>query len=228
RLATATTASSAVSAAPLSASLAFLLIFGTLDEHPHSASLRLEKRFRHVAEIFAVGLERKRAVARDLDPVEIVAGEQVANLSTAAQDVAHETRQRPRRDPRRRDDVEAELEPRLRGDVDRPRPRVGVGVSVRDQRERGPAQALDLQSRLEPAEPSAEEGRSLNDEREIAGTAAVVAAAQAVDAPDQLRVEADPGGEREPPSVDTPERDRARTPLPERVGDPARRLDRPP
>ena len=44
-----------------------------LDEHGDRPPLGLEDRLGHVAEILSVHLQRQRAVAVDLDPVEIVA-----------------------------------------------------------------------------------------------------------------------------------------------------------
>jgi len=43
-----------------------------LDEHRDRVALGLEDRLGHVAEILSVHLQRQRAVALDLDPVEIV------------------------------------------------------------------------------------------------------------------------------------------------------------
>ena len=43
-----------------------------LDEHGDRPPLGLEDRLGHVAEILSVHLQRQRAVALDLDPVEIV------------------------------------------------------------------------------------------------------------------------------------------------------------
>ena len=51
---------------------------GTLDKHGNRAALGLEDRVLDVAEILAVGLQRQRPVAGDLDPVEVVAVEQLA------------------------------------------------------------------------------------------------------------------------------------------------------
>src|SRR5204863_776734 len=47
-------------------------------------------------------------------------------------------------------------------------------------------------------------------EREVAGAATIATAAQLVHTADKLRIEADPGGEGEPPTVGSPERDPAR------------------
>ena len=71
-LASATTASSAVSAIPLSTSLREPLMAETLDKHGDRAALGLEDRVLDVAEILAVDLQRQRPVAGDLDPVEVV------------------------------------------------------------------------------------------------------------------------------------------------------------
>ena len=62
-LASATTASSAVSAIPLSSEPASAAHDGTLDEHGERVALGLEDRLLDVAEILAVGLQRQRPVA---------------------------------------------------------------------------------------------------------------------------------------------------------------------
>ena len=50
----------------------------TLDKHGQRAALGLEDRVLDVAEVLAVGLQRQRPVAGDLDPVEVVPVEQLA------------------------------------------------------------------------------------------------------------------------------------------------------
>ena len=46
-----------------------------LDENGHGVALGLEQSLAHVAEVLSVRLERQREVAANLDPVEIVAGQ---------------------------------------------------------------------------------------------------------------------------------------------------------
>src|SRR3954454_22121104 len=106
------------------------------------------------------------------------------------------------------------------------RPGVGVRVGVGDERKSGPTQALDLEHRLEAAQPPTDKSRRLPDEGEIPGTAPICPPPKPVDAPDQLGVEADSGGKRKPPAVDAPEGDRPRPPFRQRSRQPPRRLDR--
>ena len=100
-LASATTASSAVSAIPLSTSLREPLMAETLDKHGDRAALGLEDRVLDVAEILAVDLQRQRPVAGDLDPVEVVAVDAASRARTrpAGDEVAKQARQGRRASP---------------------------------------------------------------------------------------------------------------------------------
>src|SRR5262249_62099081 len=135
---------------------------------------------------------RRRPVASDLDPVEVVAVEHIVRPAAAAEDVAQQLRQRPGGYVDGRDEVQPELEAGLPRDADRPRARVRVRVGLRDEREGGAAEALDVERRLEPAEAAADERNGLGDEGEIAGPPAVAAAPEAGDPPEQLGVESEP------------------------------------
>ena len=54
-----------------------------LDEDAHGVPLRFEDGFFDVPEILAVGLERKRTVAHELDSVEIVGVAEVSRVGLA-------------------------------------------------------------------------------------------------------------------------------------------------
>ena len=88
-----------------------------LDEHGDRAALRLEDGLRHVAEILAVRLQRQRAVATHLDPVEIVTAQRVPRGAPPG-DGEQQRRQRAGSHRHRREEVEAFLEDRLWRDLD--------------------------------------------------------------------------------------------------------------
>ena len=75
-----------------------LLQNGVLDENRDRRALRLEDGFLDVAEILAVDLERQRAVAADLDPVEVVADEELRRARMAAQQRVRRPEQRASRE----------------------------------------------------------------------------------------------------------------------------------
>src|SRR6266540_1232164 len=257
RLATATSASSAVRATPLSISLRTPLIGqpsdghrldrsfqtaeraeparpeidiasdvslrGSLDKYGYRAPLGFEDRLLDVAEVFAVGLERKRTVAPDVNPVEVVPVMEIcgAGLAAAGQDVGQQPRHVQGRDLCRRDDVQAELEARLGRDADGKRACVCVRVPVRDQREGRPAEALQLERRLEPAATARQEARRGADEGEVARPAPVRSPPELVHPPDELGVESDPRREPKAPAVGPPHGDPPRATLVQRLPQPA-------
>ena len=144
-------------------------------------ALGLEHDVLDVAEILAVGLQRQRPVARDLDPVDVVRVEHVARrLLAAAPSDVRERAAATRRDADRRDEVEAELEPRLRRDVQRePARRTCTDRSSRRSRrprDRGPATS-SAGSSLKPRR--AQHAHELVREREIARAAPVGARGRA-------------------------------------------------
>ena len=169
----------------------------------------------HVAQILAVGLERERPVAHDLDSVEVVTVKDVPrlDLATAGEHVAQEPRQRERPDLRRRDHVQPELEPRFGRDVHRHAARIGVGIGVGHEREGRAAEPPHLERRLEAAAPAPDEPRGRAQIGRVARTLAVVATPERVHAAHELCVEADSRGEAEAPPVHPAERDAAPPPL---------------
>ena len=161
-LASATTASSAVSAIPLSTSLREPLMAETLDKHGDRAALGLEDRVLDVAEILAVGLQRQRPVAGDLDPVEVVAVDARRALGCPLP----VTRWRSRR---------GRVAAATRFGATRSRPSskrasgatwIGIGsgvrvrVGVRDERERRAAEPADLEHGLEAQRAAPRPGRT--------------------------------------------------------------------
>ena len=199
---------------------------GYLPQHRDRVALGLEHGVLDVTEVLTVGLERLRLVAVDLDPIEVVAVHHVSGpvLPAAEQRVADEARQRRRADAARRDEVEAEVEPGPRCDVQRQRSGERIRVGVGDERKGGPPQPLDLEHRLEPA--AALDDRLAGGEHEpgVGRAPAVGRPSPLVDAAHQLGVKPDPGREREAPAVHPPERDAARTALFERPGEHLGRL----
>src|SRR5438270_8888692 len=95
-----------------------LLLYGIvqagLDEDGDGAALGLEDRLDHVSEILAVGVERGRLVAHDLDPVEVVAVQRVPpSTYVPGEDREHGGQKRAPPDAHGCDEVEPELEVRL-------------------------------------------------------------------------------------------------------------------
>src|SRR5436305_14844955 len=89
------------------------------NQYRHRRSLGLEDCSLDVTEVFAVGVERKRDVAADLDPVEVVLADEAAIVSPTAQNTGGHRRQRKRCDLDRRDEIEAPTELRLARDRQR-------------------------------------------------------------------------------------------------------------
>src|SRR5262249_47011647 len=135
-----------------------------------------------------------------------------------------EAKERPRRDANRRRDVESTLEARVERDVEGNRSGVGVRVAVRDEHGGGAPVPGDLQRRL-PELRAAEHAHELVRERDVAGTPAVLRAAERIDAPHELRVEPDTGREREAPTLDPAEADAPAAIRRDRVRDPLRRAE---
>ena len=99
------------------------------------------------------------------------------------------------------------------GDVQRHPARVGVRIAVRGERERGAAVAPHLEHRLEPEPTRREHPEASIANRDVPGTPAFVRSSSRVDPADELRVQADPGREPEPPAVHPAERDPPRPTL---------------
>src|SRR5262249_32933319 len=123
-------------------------------------------------------------------------------------------------------EVEAELELRLRRDRQRQRLRIGVRTAVGDERERGTAEAGDLELRLEVASVRRERTHDRERESKVARALPVGLPAQRVDAPHGLGVEPDAGSEREAAPVHSPQGDPPCPSIPERLCDRSSCLDR--
>src|SRR5207237_6561303 len=99
--------------------------------------------------ILTVHLKRQRCVAAHLDPVEVVAVDDVRRrLPAAAEGVVDEARDRARAELPGRHQIEPELEARLGRNPQRTAPGVRVRMAVGYERERRPAEALDLEPRI--------------------------------------------------------------------------------
>src|SRR5205823_10703448 len=92
----------------------------------------------------------------------------------------------------------------------RPAPGIRIRIAIGDEREGSAAESLDFERRLAPGAPAHEKLGRLPGKDDVAGPAAVAATAAPVDAANELRVEADAGGERASSPVRPAERDPAR------------------
>src|SRR6185503_703572 len=177
-------------------------------EHPERRALGFEVRLFHVAEVLAVDLERHRPVGADDELVGVVDVEDVrrALLALTGERPGGHLGQAPRLDLARRDEVEAELELRLRRDAKRNAAHVAVRMAVGDKGEGDAAEALDLHHRLEPSTALGEDSRQGARKGEVA-RALARRPPERVDAAHELGIDPEAAAEREPAAVDSPERD---------------------
>src|SRR5919109_909144 len=176
-----------------------------------------------VADVLAVDLERERTVGAQLDLVEVVQVEDAAGLRRPCGDPGgDEPWNRQRADRPRGDEVETVVPTRLRRETYRQAPDVGVRVAVRDERERDPPVADDLDL-LPQAAPVL--GKDLHDPCEecAVGRPPTVLPPLLVDPADDLRGQPHPGREPEAAAVHPPDRDRPRAPRAKGLADPLRR-----
>src|SRR4029077_18391552 len=111
-------------------------------QNPDRIPLGFEDDGLDVAEVLAVDLKRQRTVRANLDPVEIMTVDDVlCVLPTAAERIAEQARDPRRPDPPGRNEVEPELETRLRSYAQWAAACKGIRIAVGDQRERGAAEA---------------------------------------------------------------------------------------
>ena len=160
-----------------------------------------------IADVFAVDLDGHRPVAAEPDPVEIMADEDIGGTRAPSKRLRCEPRDRTRPHGDRGDDVEPALE---RGVWRDPQPEtscVRVGRAVRDEREGGAAETLDVERGLVPQAVLRQRPHHGPGEGDVSGSSAVRPAPETVDLPHELGVEPDAGIEREPAPVDAAERD---------------------
>ena len=179
-----------------------------------------------VAEVLAVGMQRKRDIAADLDPVEVVLAEEPAIVGVPAQDAScHRGQIRQRRNLDGSDEVETSIEGCLARDRQRQPACVRVWTAVRHEGGSGAPVALDLELRLEPASPLRELADDRPREREVAGPTSVALPAERVHPPHDVGRQPDAGAEGETPPVHPAERDPARPARGQRLRDLLRRRD---
>src|SRR6476619_286808 len=155
-------------------------------QNPDRIPLCLEDDGLDIAEVLAVDLKRERAVGANLDPVEIVAVEDILRmLATTSECVAKQARDPGRSDPLGRNQIEPELEPCLGSYAQWAAARKGIRIAVGDQRECGTAEAFDLERRLVMATSPGEQLDRLPGEGEVTRPTAVTPTAPLVDAADE-------------------------------------------
>src|SRR5215208_2213223 len=176
-------------------------------EHPERRALRLEVRLLHVSEVLAIHLERHRPVCADDELVRVVHVEDVrrALLALPGQSPRSDLGETPRFELSRRDEVEPELELRLRRDAQRDPADVAVRVAVCHKRERDAAEAHHLHGRREARTALGEDPRERAGERKIVRSLAA-RSAERVDTAYDLRVDPEAAAEREASAVDATQR----------------------
>src|SRR4051794_16097882 len=120
-------------------------------EHPERRALRLEVRLVDVAEVFAVHLERHRPVRADDELVRVVHIQDVRGtlLPLPGERPGGDLGQSPCLELTRGDEVEPELELRLRRDAEWYPAHVAVRMAVGDEREGDAAEPFHLHGRHE-------------------------------------------------------------------------------
>ena len=154
---------------------------GPSDEHGHGGPLGLEHGSLDVSEVLAVRVERKRNVAADLDPVEVVLAEEPPIVGVTAQDTRCHGGQIRGRNLDGSDEVETSVEGRFARDRQRQPACVRVRAAVGHESGGRTPIAFDLELRLEPASSFHELADDRPRERAIARPPPVAVTAQSID-----------------------------------------------